>query len=622
MVAFCSSDKVVGLFLSCFFSYVSGYDSPEGYISSLGDVNGDKSIDVITLSYGHVMTEFNVSLAFWNRGNSHYDVSTVLKSRDWSDGVITGSQLVDFNSDGHLDLLLQSQSLDSGIFSGTVLWGNGSGFTTPSYSISSDWCSEHLVADMNGDEIPDVVAKECGSSSLKVWISNGYMRNFTLDPLEQYVKTTGCLSDVSMSSNVHLAFVDINGDLMADLVAVYHTNASLSIKVEAFIRQSSNENWQCCPLANFQSSIVPHPSFADFDANGATDILLPICSQPDCSDARILVLFNTWSSQGCPWIDNLDINISQVVGQESRVSFAPIPIIPSPQPDVVIPTWIRVGDYDLDTYPDVVVVATVTTSDQSGYEALLLINTGCPSSLDCGHGRTLNRRSINGLDSKDSAKLGLFHDVDEDGDLDILLSVATTEEQSTHTHLLILTNKLDSDANFLRVDVMTAACVGEPGECQEHPGYGVSQLGATVDFSTTGPYGDKVRSTSGQLSKSGSFSCSLPYVVFGLSRSSTFIEHLSVGIPYVRGSGRVSRRWSSLIPNSHLYIIPQPSNDPSSWRNILLVNPSDKVWYTLAVFASTCAVFGVIVGLLQWREKRQDEREKRQQAHKFHFDAM
>ncbi|XP_062519071.1 T-cell immunomodulatory protein-like [Corticium candelabrum] len=614
MVAFSSSDVTLLIFVLCVLSSVNGYTG-DGFISSLGDVNGDKSLDIVTLTYTSRDASFSVNLGLWNADKSFYDIKEVLKFNDWSKGVITSSYLADFDSDGKLDLLLTSrllESRDSTELSAQVLWGNGTNFSLPSYSFSSLWCSEYLVADVNGDEVADVIAKEC-NGSLKVWISNVKMRNFTESAIKEYVD---CLSlDTPISSDSALAFVDINQDLMADIVVINRNGTSQSLSV--FLRLTDG-SWQCCPMPAIQSYLTPRPSFTDFDADGTMDIMLPVCSSSNCLDANVLIMFNAMSSpQDCPTFETLNISLSHVVGEELGVRFASILIFPSVS-ELSIPTWIRTGDYNLDTYPDVLMVAMVMSSNK--YQAFLLENTDCSTSYNCGRGRTLKQVNIKKVNPEGGdVKLALFHNIDDDGDWDILLNVVSDNTQKVE--IQIIQNTLNSDANFLSVDVMTAACV-RPPNCDKDVGYGVSQLGATVEFSTTGSYGRKIRSTSGQISKSGSFSCSLPYVIFGLSRSSTFIEHLTVGIPYVKEKGRSTKTRSSIIPNSHLYIIPQPSDDPDNWRNVLLVNPSNKVLYTLIVFVNTCVVFGVIVGLLQWREKRQDEREKRQEAHKFHFDAM
>jgi integrin alpha FG-GAP repeat containing protein 1 len=481
-------------------------------------------------------------------------------------------------------------------------------------------CSQPLVADFNGDEIPDVLAKDCPNNSLKVWISVGWKRIFRMYPFKNYVEPD-CLKIMSTisQSSMSLAFIDINQDLMADLIITSHTNSTVT--VWSLIRSSDSSQFHCCNQVNVgHSSILPNASFTDFNADGSIDVLFPACSLSDNSDGTICVLLNKRLLKGCPEFESFNIDLQEVTGEKFPVHSGPIMV--QHEPKVLIPTWIRMGDYDLDTYPDIVIVATILEGAQDHYKGFLLINSGCSSSHNCAGGRTLKHRHIQEFDSYyGDIRLSLFHDIDEDGDLDILLNVIKNGSSNQNAELVIATNRLDSDSNFLRVDILTAACIGN-GTCKESPTYEVCQLGAMVGFSTTGPHGNDIRSVSGQVSKSGSFSCSLPYVIFGLSRSSNFVEHLVVGIPYVEGKGRAVKSWSSIIPNSHLYIVPQPSNHPSSWKNILLLNPSDKVWYTLAVFASICAVFGVVVGLLQWREKRQDEREKRQQAHKFHFDAM
>ncbi len=55
-------------------------------------------------------------------------------------------------------------------------------------------------------------------------------------------------------------------------------------------------------------------------------------------------------------------------------------------------------------------------------------------------------------------------------------------------------------------------------------------------------------------------SLELPFLLFGLGETPNFIEHLTVG---TSSNGEVTyHRWSLLIPNSQIIVIPRPPNDP------------------------------------------------------------
>ncbi|KAK5874504.1 hypothetical protein PBY51_019443 [Eleginops maclovinus] len=82
------------------------------------------------------------------------------------------------------------------------------------------------------------------------------------------------------------------------------------------------------------------------------------------------------------------------------------------------------------------------------------------------------------------------------------------------------------------------------------------------------------------------------------------------------------KEWTAIIPNSQLIVIPFPQNQPSSWSAKLYLTPSNSVLLTAIALIGVCVFILVIIGILHWKEKKADDREKRQEAHRFHFDAM
>ncbi|ELK29362.1 T-cell immunomodulatory protein [Myotis davidii] len=82
------------------------------------------------------------------------------------------------------------------------------------------------------------------------------------------------------------------------------------------------------------------------------------------------------------------------------------------------------------------------------------------------------------------------------------------------------------------------------------------------------------------------------------------------------------QEWTAIIPNSQLIVIPYPHNVPRSWSAKLYLTPSNIVLLTAIALIGVCIFILAIIGVLHWQEKKADDREKRQEAHRFHFDAM
>ena len=79
---------------------------------------------------------------------------------------------------------------------------------------------------------------------------------------------------------------------------------------------------------------------------------------------------------------------------------------------------------------------------------------------------------------------------------------------------------------------------------------------------------DSFQSAGAQLTQTAHFALQLPYTIFGLGMAPNFVDYLWVNI-----SGR-THSWPQIIPNSQLYIIPYPPNQPDSWAAKISIFPS------------------------------------------------
>ncbi|KAG2469765.1 TIP protein, partial [Polypterus senegalus] len=153
--------------------------------------------------------------------------------------------------------------------------------------------------------------------------------------------------------------------------------------------------------------------------------------------------------------------------------------------------------------------------------------------------------------------------------------------------------------------------------------FGVNQPGPYVMYTSVDANGYLKNASAGQLSQSAHFALQLPYTVFGLGRSANFLDHLYVGIPRpLRETAPRQQEWTAIIPNSQLIVIPFPPNNPHNWSAKLYLTPSNIVMLTAIALIGVCVFILVIIAILHWQEKKADDREKRQEAHRFHFDAM
>ena len=80
--------------------------------------------------------------------------------------------------------------------------------------------------------------------------------------------------------------------------------------------------------------------------------------------------------------------------------------------------------------------------------------------------------------------------------------------------------------------------------------------------------------------------------------------------------------WPQIIPNSQLYVLPYPPDNPDKWEAKLFLYPGKSILYTGLALVGTCVFVSLLILALHLRERRQDHQAKLQEANRFHFDAM
>lgn len=58
------------------------------------------------------------------------------------------------------------------------------------------------------------------------------------------------------------------------------------------------------------------------------------------------------------------------------------------------------------------------------------------------------------------------------------------------------------------------------------------------------------------------------------------------------------------------------------WEVELYIQPGDYVPWVLALLIAAACILGIVVAVLYWMEKREDEMERRKALHIINFDAL
>uniref|UniRef100_A0A6Q2XI04 T-cell immunomodulatory protein TIP C2 domain-containing protein n=1 Tax=Esox lucius TaxID=8010 RepID=A0A6Q2XI04_ESOLU len=359
---------------------------------------------------------------------------------------------------------------------------------------------------------------------------------------------------------------------------------------------------------------VGQSSFVDFDGDGFQDHLLPACLDDSCQRSAIYL--------AKPGDAELVPVLTDFQQRETLWGFVP-PLTKPPAGELHNPITLHLGDYNLDGFPDALVILRNTSG--SGQQAFLLENVPCNNASCKDVGRMFRVHwDQSDLGAIAGATVATFFDIYEDGILDMIVLSKAEGKESFVIHAL--KNNFEADAYFVKVigefQLFLSTFCGKRAPVCVCP-FGVNQPGPYVSYTTVDSNGYLKNASAGQLSQSAHLSLQLPYTVLGLGRSANFLDHLYVGIPRPPGETDMRKQeWTAIIPNSQLIVIPYPHNEPRSWSAKLYLTPSNIVLLTAIALIGVCVFILVIIGVLHWQEKKADDREKRQEAHRFHFDAM
>uniref|UniRef100_A0A8D3AKG1 Integrin alpha FG-GAP repeat containing 1 n=1 Tax=Scophthalmus maximus TaxID=52904 RepID=A0A8D3AKG1_SCOMX len=555
-----------------------------GTVAAFGDFNSDKQTDIFVIREQSELVIFLADL------KTPYFKPKVQNLKDALPSVVPG----DYDGDSQMDVLLTAQTSPKAAATAVyIFWGNNQTLDMGWLRLNKTFTDQPLIMDYNGDMIPDIFG------------TTEHTEVCYLTKRDQKWKSA-LSSPVKLRIPHSNAFIDLNKDFTAvDLFIheyCFFPLSSLSSQDGDFTKA------EVMP-AKAPASIVGQSSFVDFDGDGYQDHLLPACLDSACQRSAIY-LAKPGSQEWVPVLSDFQ-------QRETVWSFVP--------GNLSQPLALHLGDYNLDGFPDALVILRNTSG--SGQQAFLLENVPCNNVSCHSVGRMFHIHwDQSDLGAIQNAVIATFFDIYEDGILDMLVLSQAPGKNDLIIHAL--KNNFEADAYFVKVMVLSGLC---SNRCPEDffsfvfflQPFGVNQPGPYVMYTTMESNGYLKNASAGQLSQSAHFSLQLPYTLLGLGRSANFLDHLFVGIPRTPGETNMRmQEWTAIIPNSQLIVIPYPHNQPRSWSAKLHLTPSNSVLLTAIVLIGVCVFILVIIGILHWKEKKADDREKRQEAHRFHFDAM
>ncbi|NWJ11176.1 TIP protein, partial [Crypturellus undulatus] len=546
-----------------------------GALAAFGDFNSDKQTDLFVLRGG------NELLVFLADQKEPYFKPRVRLSMKPPSIIITSVVPGDYDGDSQMDVLLTTRTQNHGKdeLSVFIFWGHNQTLDFNHKKVlNKTFNDEPLIMDFNGDLIPDVFGVTTDSNKPQIMIGGNFSWHPALDtPNKMYIPHSH-------------AFIDLNNDFTADLFLTTSPD-SKNIKFETWINKDGNFSKIGKSKEKPEGmQVVGQSVFADFDGDGQSEHLLPVCEDHNCQKSAIY-LSKLGMDQWVPILQDFR-------NKDTLWGFVPYEKDGSSAADS-FPITLHIGDYNMDGYPDALAILRNTSG--SNQQAFLLENVPC-NNASCKSVRRMFKVywELSDLNQIKDAVVATFFDIYEDGILDIIVLSKGNLNKDFAIHTL--KNNFEADAYFVKVIVLSGLC---SNDCpRKITPFGVNQPGPYIMYTTVDANGYLKNGSAGQLSQSAHFALQLPYNVLGLGRSANFLDHLYVGIPRPLGEKSIRKQeWTAIIPNSQLIVIPYPHNVPRSWSAKLYLTPSNIVLLTAIALIGVCVFILAIIGILHWQEK-------------------
>lgn len=617
-----------------------------GHVIAFGHFTADRRLDCLVLDQSG--NQLSVYIMKPSEGRYYKSLANAVVPKE---NLIIGAVMSDFDHDGWSDVLVMYRGREGGNqkVSISLFLGDGETLRPSNWNISPAK-GEVFPIDYTGELQLSLlgVSGSAADRSTYLWKNKATSRNELATDFQDPVIVP---SFGQLSSPGWHAQADVNGDGHADLLLMTG-DSSLEIWLRKLTESADAQPYKLDSKISLPLGAGPLVT-ADVDGDGHLDIIFAVCYPVGtCSAENSLhVMFNVQRRFCTGGKKDKDLPDCVHPGEElftpegAKFKFDPSPgtsdhlVIPinkvyteSPMrvlftdPLTNEPVSMNVGDYDLDAYPDLAVVL-IDQAQLKGSRAIVLHNVPCTDELCSGPQVAAGRRTfvddpkgmdvLRSLRGVTSVAFADWYDIGPPG------FIVNQYDPSNHhaTHRSIK-NAISRDAFSLRTETLNGVC---PSPCRsiktgakaERP-IGVNYVGASCRFSFVGPEGATQVRSGTQLSQTANRALQSPTLLFGLGRTSNFVQFLEVGLP---GFSTSTFTKSNIFPNSEIIFSP-PHADSAGWRAELQISPGEYMLYVFVSVAMALLVLAVITGIFKLKERKEDEVERRKATHLINFDAL
>lgn len=470
-----------------------------------------------------------------------------------------------------------------------------------------------VIADIDGDRRIEIIynEEENGVKNVRKYDDNYKPR---IDELSKYL----LYKDVSQEANNKAlkykiyasAFIDVDADCKNDLI-IQSVNTEDNNKMFLEVYRGRNDTVDDVNVSKYvldEDSLIEIESdsdaftLGDFDDDGLVDIAIP-----KKNSHKITILYNMidlkydWTEDFCKehTIAKKSPKVYSLSNQTSTIEYDLINSTTYPEyasavfHNPITNMAIRSADFKSFALPGFVASFKVNDS----YVVILFKNS-----------EEERTKSRNGFTIEKAFELTVepnyaaFFDIDEDGNIDLLIDTKE-KNQGRDSTVLGLLNTYIEDAYFVKAQTLLKVDSKKALE-----------IGTGYRFIATSNNGERRMDYAWQLSQVSDLALNMPYALAGIGRSNNYIENFRViSSTYDKGKNSKNsdqQNYTPIIPKTQLLItktLVSPKDTKVQWNVDLIVSPTESLIILVIVVVVVLLIILIVIIILHCKEVNEDK---------------
>ena len=414
--------------------------------------------------------------------------------------------------------------------------------------------------------------------------------------------------DKPISTKGGIAFVDLDGDCLPDIVLTHDENDKRLIEIYTSKRQYDDNKKYCLKQVIELEDKDKYGAFAitrvndNKDENYAPmlDILIPLIKENKIN------IFKNKQKIGYKWSNNYcNEDFANIKNDKNdtlfyNYSIDTLSVEGYSDSDLELeqnyPTVIRVGDFLGSSNPGILLRQKKKGSNISIISLFKREKNQFKHYTSIEMDRIIDEKKPEG----DEFLMGLFFDIDETGTLSLILPSSKGKNYFFFNY--------QRTVYFLKAKLMN-----------HQKNLFDTNLGATYRYIVTDKSGDRHMDVAHQLSQTSDMNIPVPYSIMGLDDTNNYVEYFqTISGNYVNETldnfeNKEETDWktnSPIIPNTQMMIFKFNNTDKKcEWNVDLIVQPMEQIWlFLIIVVFVLLIVLGVII-YLHVKELKEEEKE-------------